>query len=444
MGGVKMDRTKYVIFVDDDLVAGSAQVAAATAGAASAGNPPTASDALLYRRSVLADLAQALSGGISGQASSAAVDAMMEPALAGQTAAAVESGAATAAFAESDAVQILEGVGALVVDAEAFDVASLEGVIGLTVAPNVELRLPVPVRSEVEATAREDWHLRQIGLESGASGGDGVVIGVLDTGIDSSHPEFAGKTIHFAEFDAVGRRCGGGARDAGEHGTHVCSIAAGARAGVAPGARLAVAAVLTANDGFGRMSGSLVQIANGFDWLVKTDFGGERPGADLINASLGGSGFNPYLQRVVRNAFALGIPVIAAIGNNGRTGSGHHSSPGNFPETLSVGATDPQDVVADFSDWGIAPPPTGPRYGVPELCAPGVNVLAAKPGGGMQPMSGTSMATPLVSGVAARRIAANPALRRQPWALFADLRSRIAPYHPGKFGNNGGIGRIVA
>jgi subtilisin family serine protease len=438
-----MSENKFVIFVDRDLVVGAAQLAA-SAGAVSVDAAPTSpEDILRYRRSVLGDLAQSLRFGAVSPAATAQVFGAMTQFAADVVGGVERAAGGFAGVAEGDALQILEGIGALVVDGDAFDVGSLANVVGLTVMPNIEVRLPLPVEAPRDLAIADDWHLRKIGLAPGIPGGDGVLIGVLDTGIDRAHPEFAGKTVHFAEFDALGRQISNVARDAGEHGTHVCSIAAGATAGVAPQAALAVAAVLTTKTPTG-MSGSLIQIVNGFNWLVPATFGRANPGVDVINASLGGGGFNIYLQSAVQNARNIGIPLIAAIGNGGRSGIGRHGSPGNYPETLSVGATDNQDQIADFSDWGVAPPPTGPKYPVPELCAPGVNVYAAKPGNQMQYMSGTSMATPIVTGVAARRMASNPALRGKPLALFADLRRQLAPYTPGRFGNMGGAGRIIA
>jgi subtilisin family serine protease len=426
---------KYVIFVEETLVTGSVQMAAAASGLyeAESATPLSAADELDLRRSVLGGLAAALTGQPGAEAATAA----------GSAAFAMTDTGARAAPAPAEGVQILEGVSAIVVDDQAVDIASLQSVVGLTVVPNIEVRLPTPVAVETAAPP-PDWHLRTIGLESGTAGGDGILIGILDTGIDAAHAEFAGKAVYFAEFDPAGRLISRTPRDAGDHGTHVSSIAAGARAGVAPDADLAVAAVLTIRDSLGRMSGTLVQIVNGFNWLVTTRFRGDIPGVDVINASLGGGGFNTYLQSAVRTARAIGIPLIAAIGNAGRGGVGRHGSPGNYPEALGVGASDHADVVADFSDWGVSDPPSGPNYPVPELCAPGVQVHAARPGGGFQPMSGTSMATPVVTGVAARRMSANRALVGKPAALFTDLRSRLAPYRAYHLGNLGGAGRIIA
>lgn len=447
--------TQYVIFVDDTLMLGAGPTAAAGAGAAAGaleGFGPTASVAgtLAQRRSALVGMAAAISGqpGSGGGPGAAAAIAR----------AVLESfGTASDEAAVPKGMDVLEGIGAIVVDDAEVDIAALSQVIGLEVVENIDVYLPEPVASEASAGAQPlafppaDWHLTQIGLTANGSGGRGTIVGVLDTGIEAGHAEFAGKIVHFAEFNAAGRQIvGAPARDAGDHGTHVCSTIAGKRAGVAPDAGLAVAAVLTQINAAGRNFGSLIQIVNGFNWLVVTQFGEGAPGVDLINASLGGSGFNVYLQRAVAQARGVGIGLIAAIGNDGQLGEHNHGSPGNYPDALGIGASDSSDTVADFSDWGNIPRPSGPvapvgpAYPVPALSAPGVDVLAAQPGGGFQRMSGTSMATPVVAGVAARRIAAKANLRRNPSALFLDLQAILAPVTPHGFGNQGGAGRIVA
>lgn len=427
---------RYVIFVDDDLLAGSVQMAAA---AAVGGVPalPSFYDVLAHRRTALGALAAAYVGqpiGLAGAFAAGAAQIMLDGlAAAAPVAAVLPAG-----------VDILEGIGAIVMTDANVDIASLAGLVGIEIVPDREVSLPGPVVSTLAATPPADWHLTQIGAAPGQNYGQGIVIGILDTGIDASHPEFAGKRIDFASFDAAGRITGTVAHDFGDHGTHVSSIAAGRQFGVAPNADLAVAAVLTQRNPDGGMSGQLVQIVNGYNWLIVTQFGAANPGVDIVNASLGGAGFNTYLQRAVQQARGVGIPTIAAIGNKGRSGIGQHGSPGNYRELLGIGASDSSDTVADFSDWGDAPPPNGPAYSVPALSAPGVDVMAAKPGGGTQRKSGTSMATPVVTGVAARRMALNPALRRQPAALFLDLQARLAPVSSYHLGNKGGAGRIIA
>ena len=125
-------------------------------------------------------------------------------------------------------------------------------------------------------------------------------IGVLDTGVDATHSEFDGKTVHFMEFDEQGLPVPGAARDAGSHGTHVSGIAAGRTAGVAPASHLAVAAVLTIPTRRG-LSGSLGQILAGLNWLVETDFGDDAP-LVLANASLGLSEYNDFLYPSLETA----------------------------------------------------------------------------------------------------------------------------------------------
>jgi subtilisin family serine protease len=279
------------------------------------------------------------------------------------------------------------------------------------------------------------------------------VVGVLDTGIDDSHPEFARKTVHFNELNAAGVSVSTTSRDAGDHGTHVCGILAGVTSGVAPGAALAVAAVLTTPTASG-LSGSAIQIATGLNWLLSHPFRPDRPGVDVVNASLGvgvanggaaGSGYYPFLQSIVRNALlAPGVLIIAAIGNDGHRGPGFHSSPGNYHNVLGIGATDRHDRVAYFSDWDSAwtPPGTSTPIKKPDMSAPGVNVVSAKPGGGYQSMSGTSMASPVVAGVAALLLEQDQTLVGDPGRLRAAIETlatvTAVPYPP----NLGGTGRV--
>jgi subtilisin family serine protease len=271
------------------------------------------------------------------------------------------------------------------------------------------------------------WHLGHVGAPAAhAAGwtGKGVLVGVLDTGIDATHPEFKGKTIQFAEFDTDGLRIPGPARDAGSHGTHVCALVAGRSVGVAPDASLAVAAVLTGLNAYGQNVGRLAQITSGLNWLLTTMFrgGGGDPGVDIVNASLGGVGMNDYLYAPLLTArSAPGTLMVAAIGNAGTLGAGHHGSPGNYDIVIGVGATDSSDVLAAFSDWGQAKQPSGKVVGKPDLVAPGVGVWSAFPGGGYVADDGTSMASPIVCGAAALALQRQPALSTG----VAQLQARI-------------------
>ncbi len=447
----------YVIFVDESVLDGSVEMFG-TAGGVFAALPSEAEAAattaealppeelLSRRRAVLNQIASGIDNpstrfdtlGSAGDAATFGLPkiASIEPA------------------SEPPAdMRVLAGVGAILVDRDELDLEAIYSQPGVSVFPNLEVHMVHPDMdavtgvAESAAAAVDDqfWHLKKVGLSSGQSGGQGIMIGVLDTGIDDSHAEFTGKVVHFREFGKDGQVVGSNARDAGMHGTHVSSIAAGRRCGAAPDADLAVAAVLTTPDAQGRLFGYLKQIAAGMDWLVQHQFRPGRRGVDVVNASLGGSGYQDYLEQPVLNGLAAGISMIAAIGNDGRRGAGFHGSPGNYRTTLSVGASDANDVIANFSDWQLSGPDGRIQYPVPNLSAPGVDVVAAIPGNRYARMSGTSMATPLVTGIAARRMSANPALLGHPRALFLSLLSTLDPVQPHPYNRNyGGAGRIRA
>ena len=210
------------------------------------------------------------------------------------------------------------------------------------------------------------------------------------------------------------------------HGTHVCGLIAGRNAGVAPAADLAVAAVLTTPTAKG-MVGFLAQIVKGLNWLTTTDFRGPDadPGVDILNASLGAPGYNNYLyQALATDRLAKGTVLFGAIGNAGLQGKNHHGSPGNYDIVVGVGATDSHDQVAGFSDWGTVSQHGG--IAKPDLCAPGVEILSAIPGG-YQSMSGTSMAAPIVTGAAALLLQRSPALSADAAKLTSAILSLTTP-----------------
>ncbi|QDY78706.1 S8 family peptidase [Streptomyces qinzhouensis] len=227
--------------------------------------------------------------------------------------------------------------------------------------------------------------------------GTGVRIAVLDTGIDGSHPDLAGKVVAERNFSS--------AADAGDrngHGTHVASTAAGTGAksggthkGVAPGAQLINGKVL---DDFG--SGTWSEIMAGIDWAV-------AQGADVVNMSLGGSdspGVDPVEALVDKYTVEKGVLFAIAAGNAG-SGAYTVGTPGTATGALTVGAVDDNDEIAFFSS-------RGPRFGdggiKPDVTAPGVAVTAAAATGtvpgsppGYTNMDGTSMAAPHAAGAAA-------------------------------------------
>ena len=243
--------------------------------------------------------------------------------------------------------------------------------------------------------------------------GTGIKVAVVDTGIDRTHPDFAGRIVDGASF------VGGDYQDDNGHGTHVASICAGSGAaqegtyrGVAPEARLYAAKVLDSG-GSGSMSGVMA----GVEWAVDQ-------GVQVINLSLGGSGSSDgqdALSLTCNAAVSRGIVVCVAAGNEGplaRT----VGSPGAAVDVITVGAVDRADRVASFSSRG----PTRDGRTKPDICFPGVGIVAARAAGTTMgsPMGshytasdGTSMATPHASGLAAlliqARLSSSPAQIKQ-------------------------------
>lgn len=235
--------------------------------------------------------------------------------------------------------------------------------------------------------------------------GKDVTVAVLDTGVDADHPDLNGKVAGWGEFDRQGLPVPGSvAHDSGQHGTHVCGTIvgegqSGQYIGVAPDARVAVALVLD-----GEIGGTDAQVLAGMDWAV-------TQAVDVISMSLGGLVLGPEAPSVYTAAIVTslraGIPVVAAIGNEGEQTSG---TPGSDLFAFAVGATDHRDIPAAFSggrtqiihESSYIPEEYLPLpYSKPEVSAPGVGVKSCIPGGDYAIFNGTSMATPHVAGAMA-------------------------------------------
>jgi subtilisin family serine protease len=281
----------------------------------------------------------------------------------------------------------------------------------LRVPPVVEVKALPKAVTETRAAA---WGVERVGALAawGAynARGRNVKVGVLDTGVDATHPDLDGKIAHWAEFDGQGNEVAGSTpHDSDRHGTHVCGTIAGGNAsgkwiGVSPAARLAVGLVLN-----GEQGGTDAQVLAGLGWALDR-------GVHVISMSLGGLVIGPETPgtytRAILECFLRGVPVVAAIGNDGSETSG---SPGNDLFAVAVGATDIDDGVAAFSGGrtqvitqstvirgDFLPLP----YPKPDVSAPGVAVESSVPGGQWTAFSGTSMATPHTSGVLALLLSA--------------------------------------
>jgi subtilisin len=255
--------------------------------------------------------------------------------------------------------------------------------------------------------------------------GEGVLVAHLDTGVDGEHPALRGAVAHFAEFDSLGREIEPPPKphDADDHGTHTAATLAGRpvdgkHVGVAPGAQLASAIVIEGGD-------AVARVLAGMDWALGL-------GVRVLNLSLGFRGWWTDFLAVTRILRRKGVLPVIAVGNEY---AGSSRSPGNYREALSVGALGKDDRVPDFSSSERFDRKVDPV--VPDLVAPGVGVVSAKPGGGYQEMDGTSMATPHVAGLAALLLQARPDVRMTRLEK-AILDSCERP--PGMSGERGGRG----
>lgn len=241
------------------------------------------------------------------------------------------------------------------------------------------------------------WGLAATNVLNSSFDGFGIKIAVLDTGIDMSHKDFAGRTIFFSSFVPDE-----GVQDMHGHGTHCIGTAAGSklppktprRYGIAFGADIYAGKVLS-NEG----SGESGWIIGGINWAVTEK-------CHIISMSLGspafaGQSYYRYYEVAARRALEQGTLIVAAAGNESnrrfnRTSPVGH--PANCPSIMAIAAVDSDLQVAYFSNAG-----SENEGGEVNLAAPGVQVFSSwlESDGGYKIISGTSMATPHVAGIAA-------------------------------------------
>ena len=276
------------------------------------------------------------------------------------------------------------------------------------------------IDSEDLDALRNDPRVRAVAIDTGGSGGlteslpfinvpavhaqgidgRGTTVAVLDSGIDTDHPAFAGRIAAEACFcdnlngtgccpgGAIETSGPGSAEDDQGHGTHVAGIVSG----VAPATNLVAVKVLDSANRFR----SFTQIYRALEWVADN-----RPDVDAINMSLGsdmlftdaecGSYAIAWgMQPVVERLRAHGVLIAASSGNNGEVR--RMWLPACMADVLGVGATfDNADTVATFSN-------SSPSL---DLLAPGVSITSTARGGGTTTLSGTSMAAPHVAGLIA-------------------------------------------
>lgn len=225
------------------------------------------------------------------------------------------------------------------------------------------------------------WGVLRVGAPSTwtLTRGQGVKVAVIDTGIDYFHADLASNYAGGASFVSYTSS----ARDDNGHGSHVAGTIAAVDnsagvVGVAPSARLYAVKVLDR-----RGSGYISDVIEGIDWAIAN-------GMQVINLSLGTTADIQSFHDAIVRAHDAGIVVVAAAGNSGPN-SNTVLYPAKYPETIAVSATDTNDNIASFSSRGQEV----------DVSAPGVSIYSTYKSGKYATLSGTSMATPHVSAVAA-------------------------------------------
>lgn len=224
------------------------------------------------------------------------------------------------------------------------------------------------------------WNLRNIGAygAQGISTGDGVKIGIIDTGIDYNHPQLRANFGEQKGYDFV--EDNPDPMDEEGHGTHVSGTACSKEYGVSLESRLYAVRVLD-EDGAGFDS----DIIAGIEWCIKNNI-------DVANMSLGSRDASRAFEEICRIAYQHGLLLVAAAGNE----SYGPSYPAAFDEyVIAVAAVDNANRHAGFSNiWKTN-----------DISAPGVRIMSCYLGGGYQMLDGTSMATPHVTGTIALALA---------------------------------------
>ncbi len=263
---------------------------------------------------------------------------------------------------------------------------------------------------------KQEWGYYKIHADQTWSAGyratSSVLVAVVDTGVDYTHPDLSGVVVKGPNLVAGNSD----PMDDNDHGTHVSGIIGAVAdngqgiAGVAAGVKIYAIKVLDSTG-----SGDEDVVAQGILDAVKA-------GARVINLSLGGPDDVLALHQALQYAQQHGALCVVAAGNDGSDGA---SYPASYPEALAVGATTPDDSRADFSNYG-------PDVAI---AAPGSQILSTVPGDDYQSMDGTSMATPYVSAAAAVIWSLHPELTaQQVRTLLVETADPTTGFSEGKVG----------
>jgi uncharacterized repeat protein (TIGR01451 family) len=301
-----------------------------------------------------------------------------------------------------------------------------------------------------QASSPTAWNLALVKADLATSAlgldGAGVVVANLDTGVDWQHPALLtkyrgyrdrGPAVHRGNWHVSTNEPYRYPGDGYGHGTHTMGTivgddGAGNRVGVAPGAQW-IAVKLFTNDGLTYES----WIHDAFQWVMAPE-GDPALAPDVVNNSWGNDyGADRTFRPDVAALRAAGILPVFSAGNAGPA-AGTVGSPGSYAEAFTAGAVDANAAVAQFSSRG--PNPWGAIK--PEVAAPGVQVVSAFPGGGWARSSGTSMAAPHVTGLAALLRQARPAASAE--ELAGIIQGTARPLSDEVPNNDSGYGLIDA
>ena len=253
--------------------------------------------------------------------------------------------------------------------------------------------------------AGSDIHVSPVWAE-GITGSRSIKVAVIDTGIDGVHPDLQANVDVANGYDFVNQTSGGA--DDHNHGTHCAgTIGALANNGVGVAGVNWNVTLIPVKFLDSRGSGTLENAVQSIQYATRLK-------VDIMSNSWGGGPFTQALYDAIEDAKKQGILFVAAAGNDSNNNDSRATYPAGYEidNVLSVAATDNRDRLAGFSNYGAR---------TVHVAAPGVKILSTLKGGGYGAMSGTSMATPHVAGMAALILSANPSLG---YAQLKDLIMR--------------------